>query len=166
MLTVALGFNGGSALAANLRAAQACIVTNLAASVGGMTWMFWVCTFAQPPHIMNLVRLIRYPVIGLPHRTQVVRGWILFWGHRWTGSNHPGLWFRWRPYVSTIVRRKLPWNTHHSFSIAAAVLFGFLAGTLCNFATQLKFLAGYDDALDVSSLLYESCFKISDFPPL
>jgi len=35
------GFNGGSALSANLRAAQACIVTNLAASVGGLTWMFW-----------------------------------------------------------------------------------------------------------------------------
>lgn len=37
------GFNGGSALSANLRAAQACIVTNLAASVGGLTWMLWVC---------------------------------------------------------------------------------------------------------------------------
>lgn len=35
------GFNGGSALSANLRAAQACIVTNLAASVGGVTWMLW-----------------------------------------------------------------------------------------------------------------------------
>jgi len=35
------GFNGGSALAANLRAVQACIVTNLAASVGGITWMLW-----------------------------------------------------------------------------------------------------------------------------
>lgn len=35
------GFNGGSALSANLRATQACIVTNLAASVGGLTWMFW-----------------------------------------------------------------------------------------------------------------------------
>ncbi|WVQ79914.1 hypothetical protein IAT38_002015 [Cryptococcus sp. DSM 104549] len=34
------GFNGGSALSANLRAVQACIVTNLAASVGGLTWMF------------------------------------------------------------------------------------------------------------------------------
>lgn len=33
------GFNGGSALSANLRAVQACIVTNLAASVGGITWM-------------------------------------------------------------------------------------------------------------------------------
>lgn len=36
------GFNGGSALGANLRAVQACIVTNLAASVGGLTWMLWV----------------------------------------------------------------------------------------------------------------------------
>jgi Amt family ammonium transporter len=38
------GFNGGSALSANLRAIQACIVTNLAASVGGITWMLWVGT--------------------------------------------------------------------------------------------------------------------------
>ncbi|KAL7624987.1 ammonium transporter Amt1 [Parahypoxylon ruwenzoriense] len=32
------GFNGGSALAANLRAVMACIVTHLAACVGGITW--------------------------------------------------------------------------------------------------------------------------------
>jgi Amt family ammonium transporter len=32
------GFNGGSALSATFRAAQASIVTNLAASVGGLTW--------------------------------------------------------------------------------------------------------------------------------
>ena len=42
------GFNGGSALAANLRAAQACIVTNLAASVGGLTWMLWVNPYILP----------------------------------------------------------------------------------------------------------------------
>ena len=35
------GFNGGSALSANLRAVSACIVTNLAASVAGITWMLW-----------------------------------------------------------------------------------------------------------------------------
>ena len=29
------------------------------------------------------------------------------------------------------------------------MLFGFLAGTGCNFATQIKFLLGYDDALDI-----------------
>lgn len=33
------GFNGGSALASNLRASQAIVVTNLSASVGGLTWM-------------------------------------------------------------------------------------------------------------------------------
>jgi hypothetical protein len=32
----------GSALAANMRAAQACIVTNLAAGVGGCVWVLWV----------------------------------------------------------------------------------------------------------------------------
>ena len=36
------------------------------------------------------------------------------------------------------------------FSLAAAaVLFGFMAGTVCNFATQLKFALGYDDTLDI-----------------
>ncbi|KAI8994472.1 ammonium transporter AmtB-like domain-containing protein [Pilobolus umbonatus] len=33
------GFNGGSALAGNARAAMACLVTNLAAAVGAITWM-------------------------------------------------------------------------------------------------------------------------------
>ncbi|OZJ06888.1 hypothetical protein BZG36_00008 [Bifiguratus adelaidae] len=33
------GFNGGSALAGNLRAAMACVVTNAAAATGGLTWM-------------------------------------------------------------------------------------------------------------------------------
>ena len=44
------GFNGGSALSANLRAAQACIVTNLAASVSGITWMLWARTLLSPFH--------------------------------------------------------------------------------------------------------------------
>ncbi|CAO3677187.1 unnamed protein product [Rhizopus stolonifer] len=33
------GFNGGSALAGNLRAVMACVVTNLSACVGAVTWM-------------------------------------------------------------------------------------------------------------------------------
>lgn len=32
------GFNGGSALSANLRAIMACMVTNISAAVGGITW--------------------------------------------------------------------------------------------------------------------------------
>ena len=36
-----------------------------------------------------------------------------------------------------------------SFRAAASVLFGVVAGTVCNFATQLKFTLGYDDTLDI-----------------
>lgn len=36
-----------------------------------------------------------------------------------------------------------------AFPAAASVLFGFMAGTCCNFATQLKYIFGYDDTLDV-----------------
>ncbi|TEB33117.1 ammonium transporter [Coprinellus micaceus] len=100
------GFNGGSALAANLRAAQACIVTNLAASVGGMTWMFWDYRIERK---WSAVGFCSGAIAGLVAITP--------------GSGYVGA--------------------------PAAVLFGFLAGTLCNFATQLKFLAGYDDALDI-----------------
>lgn len=40
------GFNGGSAGAMNLRSVQASVVTNLAAAMGGLTWMFmdWIYT--------------------------------------------------------------------------------------------------------------------------
>ena len=38
------------------------------------------------------------------------------------------------------------------FVIAASVVFGVMAGTVCNFATKLKFIFKYDDALDVSYL--------------
>jgi len=35
------------------------------------------------------------------------------------------------------------------FRTASALVFGFMAGTVCNFATQLKFALGYDDTLDI-----------------
>jgi len=100
------GFNGGSALAANLRAAQACIVTNLAASVGGLTWMLWDYRIEKK---WSAVGFCSGAIAGLVAIT-------------------PGSGFVGSP---------------------AAVLFGFMAGTVCNFATQLKFFAGYDDSLDI-----------------
>ncbi|KAF9456963.1 ammonium transporter [Collybia nuda] len=100
------GFNGGSALSANLRAAQACIVTNLAASVGGLTWMFWDYRLERK---WSAVGFCSGAIAGLVAIT-------------------PGSGFVGSP---------------------AAVLFGVLAGTLCNFATQLKFVCGYDDTLDI-----------------
>ena len=33
--------------------------------------------------------------------------------------------------------------------LAAAVCYGVVGGTICNFATQIKFFLNYDDALDI-----------------
>lgn len=100
------GFNGGSALSANLRAAQACIVTNLAASVGGLTWMFWDYRLERK---WSAVGFCSGAVAGLVAITPA------------------------SGYVGS----------------PAAVLFGVAAGTICNFATQLKYIFDYDDALDI-----------------
>ncbi|THU79769.1 ammonium transporter [Dendrothele bispora CBS 962.96] len=100
------GFNGGSALAANLRAAMACFVTNLAASVGGITWMLWDYRIERK---WSAVGFCSGAIAGLVAIT-------------------PGSGFVGAP---------------------AAVLFGAVAGTVCNWATQLKFVFGYDDTLDV-----------------
>ncbi|KXN83304.1 Ammonium transporter 1, partial [Leucoagaricus sp. SymC.cos] len=100
------GFNGGSALSANLRAIQACIVTNLAASVGGLTWMLWDYRIERK---WSAVGFCSGAIAGLVAITPA------------------------SGFVGT----------------PASVLFGALAGTVCNFATQLKFIFGYDDALDI-----------------
>ncbi|KAF8630808.1 hypothetical protein AX15_002710 [Amanita polypyramis BW_CC] len=100
------GFNGGSALSANLRAVQACIVTNLAASVGGLTWMLWDYRIEKK---MSAVGFCSGAIAGLVAIT-------------------PASGFVGSP---------------------AALVFGFMAGTVCNFATKLKFLLRVDDALDI-----------------
>lgn len=100
------GFNGGSALSANLRAVQACIVTNLAASVGGLTWMLWDWRLERK---WSAVGFCSGAIAGLVAIT-------------------PGSGFVGSP---------------------AAVAYGVLAGTICNFATQLKFIFWYDDCLDI-----------------
>ncbi|CAE6467969.1 unnamed protein product [Rhizoctonia solani] len=100
------GFNGGSALSANLRAAQACIVTNLAASVGGLTWMLWDYRLEK-----------KWSVVG---------------------------------FCSGAISGLVAITPASGFVGApAAVAFGVVAGTACNFATQLKFLLHYDECLDV-----------------
>ncbi|KAG9311495.1 ammonium transporter AmtB-like domain-containing protein [Chiua virens] len=100
------GFNGGSALSANYRATEACIVTNLAASVGGLTWMLWDWRLERK---WSAVGFCSGAIAGLVAIT-------------------PGSGFVGAP---------------------ASVLFGFMAGTVCNFATQLKFFFKYDDTLDI-----------------
>ncbi|KAG1720247.1 ammonium transporter AmtB-like domain-containing protein [Suillus lakei] len=94
-------FNGGSALSANLRATQACIVTNLAASVSGLTWMFWDYRLERK---WSVVGFCSGAISGLVAITP---------GSGFVGSRD------------------------------------CMAGTVCNFATQLKFIFGYDDTLDI-----------------
>lgn len=43
----------------------------------------------------------------------------------------------------------LRFDTHAHAPAAASVAFGVVAGTVCNFATKLKFTFGYDDCLDI-----------------
>ncbi|CAE6458632.1 unnamed protein product [Rhizoctonia solani] len=100
------GFNGGSTLSANLRAAHACIVTNLAASVGGLTWVLWDYYLGKR---WSVVAFCSGALSGLVSITPAAG------------------------YVGA----------------PAALVFGVVAGTLCNFATQLKFLLRYDECLDV-----------------
>lgn len=100
------GFNGGSALSANLRAAEASIVTNLAASVGGATWMLWDYRLEKK---WSAVGFCSGAVSSLVAIT-------------------PGSGFVGAP---------------------ASVAFGVAAGTFCNWATQIKFIFGWDDTLDI-----------------
>ncbi|WVF69650.1 hypothetical protein IAT40_004429 [Kwoniella sp. CBS 6097] len=100
------GFNGGSALSANLRAVQACIVTNLAASVGGITWMLLDWRLERK---FSAVGFCSGAISGLVGITPAAG------------------------YVGS----------------PAAVAIGFVTAFACNFATQLKFLIGVDETLDV-----------------
>ncbi|KAG8739834.1 hypothetical protein FRC10_005064 [Ceratobasidium sp. 414] len=100
------GFNGGSALSANLRAAQACMITHLAACAGGITWMLWDYRLERN---WSVVGFCSGALSGLVAITPAAG------------------------YVST----------------PAALAFGVIGGSVCNFATNLKFLLHYDDCLDV-----------------
>ncbi|KAG9118565.1 hypothetical protein FRC07_006865 [Ceratobasidium sp. 392] len=99
------GFNGGSALSANPRAAQACMVTNLAASAGGITWMLW--DYKMEKH-WSVVGFCSGAVSGLVAITPAAG------------------------YVGA----------------PAALVFGVVGASCCNFATHLKYLLHYDDCLD------------------
>lgn len=103
------GFNAGSALAANLRAVMAAVVTNLAAAVGGISW----CAMDY--------RLDRsFSAVGFC--SGVVAGLVAIT----PGSGYVPAW--------------------------SAVIYGILAGTVCNFATKLKMWMRVDDALDIFAI--------------
>ncbi|KAH7092667.1 ammonium transporter AmtB-like domain-containing protein [Auriculariales sp. MPI-PUGE-AT-0066] len=100
------GFNGGSGLSANMRAANAIIVTNLSASVGGLTWMAWDWRVYRK---WSAVSFCSGAIAGLVAITPACG------------------------YVGS----------------PAAVIFGVVSGTACNFGTQLKYLLYIDECLDI-----------------
>ncbi|KAI1255774.1 hypothetical protein MGN70_002514 [Eutypa lata] len=100
------GFNGGSALGANLRAVMSLITTHLAASMGGIAWM-----------LLDYRLERKWSVVGFC--SGAISGLVAI---------TPGAGF------------VAPW---------AAVVFGLVGGTVCNFATKLKFIFGVDEALDI-----------------
>ncbi len=83
------GFNGGSALSANLRAVQASIVTNLATAVAALTWMIWVRLFIlYPSPPFNTIST------GLQARGQVERCRFLLRCHFRPSRYYSCFWFR------------------------------------------------------------------------
>ncbi|TFY56916.1 hypothetical protein EVJ58_g7346 [Rhodofomes roseus] len=118
------GFNGGSALSANLRACR---------RASSPTWLRLLAVL---PGCSGCVRFRRrrehIVTLTLPQDYRLERKWstVGFCSGAIAGlvAITPG-----SGYVGS----------------PAAVLFGFMAGTVCNFATQLKFYFGYDDCLDI-----------------
>ncbi|KAL4402962.1 ammonium transmembrane transporter [Malassezia pachydermatis] len=100
------GFNGGSGIGANLRAAQAIMVTHIAACVGGLTWMLWDYRLERK---WSIVGFCSGAISGLVAITPA------------------------SGFVGT----------------PSSLVFGVVGATVCNFATGLKGLLGYDDALDI-----------------
>jgi len=100
------GFNGGSGLGANMRAAQAIFVTNIAAATGGLTWMLLDWRLERK---WSAVGFCSGAISGLVCVTPA-SGYI--------GS-------------------------------PASLAFGILGAAACNYATKLKGIFGYDDAIDI-----------------
>ncbi|GAA5822384.1 hypothetical protein JCM3770_002374 [Rhodotorula araucariae] len=59
------GFNGGSALGMNLRTIQACVVTNVAAATGGLTWVILDFIYTRKFSAVSLCSGILAGLIGI-----------------------------------------------------------------------------------------------------
>lgn len=154
------GFNGGSELAANLRSVQAMIVTNLAAAMGGLTWMFmdsFYTGFVSFPSLARRRKLTSF------FRSQKVLGRLfVLWNSRWSRRHHsrcrrtlsPSLSLV-PPLTSRAVRRSPRCPRFRVRSLAPLRrsstndrVHSLLGSIACNYATSLKIIFGYDDAVD------------------
>lgn len=118
------GFNAGSALAANMRAVMAAVVTNLAACVGGITWCVLDYRLERKWSTVGFCSGVIAGLVAITPGSGFVPAWaaVIYGVVGAAGAN----------YVSAIFTRD------HA-RIASNILQ----------ATKLKFLIGVDDALDI-----------------
>lgn len=125
---------------------MACTVTNLAASVGGLTWMLWVNV--SHIHLLQLANSMlqdyriekKWSAVGFC--SGAIAGLVAIT----PASGFVGA----RKLLPMISFDPSGSDLLSSLSPAASVLFGVAAGTFCNFATQFKYVFEYDDTLDAS----------------
>lgn len=123
------GFNAGSALAANMRAILAAVVTNLAASVGGITWC-----------VLDYRLERKWSTVGFC--SGVVSGLVAIT----PGSGIPPS----TPFSPSPSTYSIPFFPVTGYvPVWAAIPTGVLGAALANYATKLKFLIRIDDALDI-----------------
>lgn len=108
------------------------MVTNLAASMGGLTWVRplggEIADFADAPR--------------LAPRAQMECRRLLQRCHRRPGRHHARVGLRRCVAIHPATVLRLSGSP-------AALAIGFLTALGCNYATKLKFLLKYDDALDI-----------------
>lgn len=140
------GFNGGSEVAMNLRSVQASIVTNVAAAMGGMTWMIMdLCVLLFPAFLLAgyIDRTLRY-------RSIYTRKWSAV---SLCSGILAGLVGEFAPGPSRFALRSHTLWTGITpaagfVGTPASLAIGAVAAIAANFATGLKVLLKIDDAVD------------------
>lgn len=117
-----MGFNGGSALGANLRAAVALMNTNLCATVSGITWCF-----------MDLYCTSSERISGAsPNQSLVTKSWSVV------------------GFCMGVISGCVAITPGAGYvPVWSAVIFGIVGGFLSHLATKLKHVMAIDDALDI-----------------
>ena len=139
------GFNGGSALGANFQAAEALIVTNIAACTGGLTFLLLVCLFykMQGAHPNDEYRIIGTITFGQLHPFA-------------PGLSTGLLPLPLLPVMWGLVRIiiLLPWYSFVDRIIAASLLFGIISAIACKYSYGITRVLNIDDALQVGIQVY------------
>ncbi|KAE8144958.1 ammonium transporter AmtB-like domain-containing protein [Aspergillus avenaceus] len=148
------GFNAGSALSANLRAVMAAVVTNLAASVGGVTWCLMDYRLERK---WSTVGFCSGVIAGLVAITPASGRYCS--DHEESKDYHARRISRrgdqgyTEPRSARAGRHKEEYRKHREnagfVTPWAAFIFGVVGAASCNYATKLKYVLRVDDALDI-----------------